>query len=108
MSESDTIGVLEPQVPLPLLHRGKVRDVFDVGDGRLLMVASDRVSAFDIVMRQAIPRKGEVLTQITAWWMKQLEGITAHHLIETIHAHPTYSEVMMEAVASALGVTVHM
>jgi phosphoribosylaminoimidazole-succinocarboxamide synthase len=83
MSESDTIGVLEPQVPLPLLHRGKVRDVFDVGDGRLLMVASDRVSAFDVILPQPIPRKGEVLTQITAWWLDSLRGVIDHHLLST-------------------------
>lgn len=80
MSASDH-AVLESALPLRLMHRGKVRDVYDAGDDMLLMVASDRVSAFDVVMWQGIPRKGEVLTQITAWWMKQLEGITAHHLI---------------------------
>jgi phosphoribosylaminoimidazole-succinocarboxamide synthase len=83
MSESDAIGVLEPQVPLPLLHRGKVRDVFDVGYGRLLMVASDRVSAFDVILPQPIPRKGEVLTQITAWWLDSLRGVIDHHLLST-------------------------
>lgn len=73
----------ETRLPLPLLHRGKVRDVYAVGDDRLLMVASDRVSAFDVVMARPIPRKGEVLTQITAWWLDRLgrdEGID-HHLI---------------------------
>ena len=83
MSESDAIGVLEPQVPLPLLHRGKVRDVFDVGDSRILMVASDRVSAFDVILPQPIPRKGEVLTQITAWWLDSLRGVIDHHLLST-------------------------
>ena len=83
MSESDAIGVLEPQVPLPLLHQGKVRDVFDVGDGRLLMVASDRVSAFDVILPQPIPHKGEVLTQITAWWLDSLRGVIDHHLLST-------------------------
>ena len=83
MSESDTIGVLEPQIPLSLLHRGKVRDVFDVGVGRLLMVASDRVSAFDVILPQPIPRKGEVLTQITAWWLDSLRGVIDHHLLST-------------------------
>ena len=83
MSESDTIGVLEPQVPLPLLHRGKVRDVFDVGENRLLMVASDRVSAFDVILPQPIPRKGEVLTQVTAWWLDSLHGVIDHHLLST-------------------------
>jgi len=65
------------------VHRGKVRDVYAVGEHRLLMVASDRVSAFDVILPQPIPRKGEVLTQITGWWLSQLEreeGI-AHHLL---------------------------
>ncbi len=81
MSASDG-PVLHSQLPLPLLHRGKVRDVYSVGDDRLLMVASDRVSAFDVILPQPIPRKGEVLTQITGWWLAQLEdqGI-AHHLL---------------------------
>ncbi len=81
MSESDHVAVLESQVPLPLLHQGKVRDVYDAGDGRLLMVASDRVSAFDVILTQPIPRKGEVLTQITAWWLDSLRGVIDHHLL---------------------------
>jgi phosphoribosylaminoimidazole-succinocarboxamide synthase len=64
------------------VHRGKVRDVYAVEDDRLLMVASDRVSAFDVVLPQPVPRKGEVLTQITAWWLARLEreGVV-HHLL---------------------------
>ena len=56
MSESDAMAVLETQIPLPLLYRGKVRDIYDVGDSRLLMAASDRVSAFDVILAQPIPR----------------------------------------------------
>ncbi len=52
-------------VPLPLLRRGKVREVYAVGDDRVLLVASDRVSAFDVVMREPVPHKGAVLTQLT-------------------------------------------
>ena len=81
MSESDTTAVMESKVPLPLLHQGKVRDVYDAGDGRLLMVASDRVSAFDVILAQPIPRKGEVLTQVTAWWLDSLRGELDHHLL---------------------------
>lgn len=82
MSESESTTLHTTDLPLPLLHRGKVRDVYAVGADALLMLASDRVSAFDVVLPQAIPRKGEVLTQVTAWWLKQLEaeGID-HHLI---------------------------
>jgi len=68
-------------LPLPLLHRGKVRDVYAVDADRLLLVATDRVSAFDVVMREAIPHKGAVLTQLTAWWLRRLEGEVAHHML---------------------------
>ena len=81
MSGSDAMPVSQSQVPLPLLHQGKVRDVYDAGEGLLLMVASDRVSAFDVILPQPIPRKGEVLTQLTAWWMDSLRGQLDHHLI---------------------------
>jgi phosphoribosylaminoimidazole-succinocarboxamide synthase len=81
MSESDPTAVLDTQVPLPLIYGGKVRDMYEVGDGRLLMVASDRVSAFDVILSQPIPRKGEVLTQLTAWWLDSLSGVTDHHLL---------------------------
>ena len=74
-------AVHSSDLPLPLLHRGKVRDVYEAGPDTLLMVASDRVSAFDVVMPQPIPRKGELLTQITAWWLSRLEGMLDHHLL---------------------------
>ena len=64
-----------------LLRRGKVRDVYEVDADRLLLVATDRVSAFDVVMRETIPYKGAVLTQISAWWLGQLAGVVPHHLI---------------------------
>jgi len=78
---SDPNLVHESQLPLPLLHRGKVRDVYEVNSETLLMIASDRVSAFDVVLPQPIPHKGEVLTQITAWWLDQLNDQLSHHLI---------------------------
>ncbi len=68
-------------LPLELLVRGKVRDVYVVDYARLLLVATDRVSAFDVVMAEAVPFKGAVLTQLTAWWLGQLEGLVAHHLL---------------------------
>jgi phosphoribosylaminoimidazole-succinocarboxamide synthase len=64
-----------------LVARGKVRDIYDAGAERLLMITTDRISAFDVVLPQPIPRKGEVLTQVTAWWLARLEDITPHHLI---------------------------
>jgi phosphoribosylaminoimidazole-succinocarboxamide synthase len=81
MSESDSMIAEEQLVSLKLLHQGKVRDVYDAGEDRLLMVASDRISAFDVILPQAIPRKGEVLTQLTAWWLDSLRGIVDHHLL---------------------------
>ena len=75
-----TISQLEP-LPLEHLRRGKVREVYIVDADRLLLVATDRVSAFDVVMNEAIPYKGAVLTQITAWWLRQLETDLRHHMI---------------------------
>ncbi len=84
----------ETALPLPLLRRGKVRDVYVVDDARLLLVTSDRVSAFDVVMRELVPYKGAVLTQTTAWWLRQFERDVAHHLLssdadEIVEAVPT-------------------
>ena len=69
------------ELPLRRVRQGKVRDVYEAGPGRLLLVATDRVSAFDVVMREAIPRKGAVLTQITAWWLRRLERDVPHHMV---------------------------
>ncbi|MGZ5240400.1 MAG: phosphoribosylaminoimidazolesuccinocarboxamide synthase [Caldimonas sp.] len=65
---------------LPLIARGKVRDNYAVGADRILMVASDRLSAFDVVMGEPIPGKGRVLTQMALWWFGKLGHIVAHHL----------------------------
>lgn len=65
---------------LPLLARGKVRDNYAVGDDRILMVASDRISAFDVIMGEPIPGKGELLTQMALWWFDRLGGICRNHL----------------------------
>ncbi|MGE3066700.1 MAG: phosphoribosylaminoimidazolesuccinocarboxamide synthase [Hyphomicrobiaceae bacterium] len=69
------------QLPLPRLAQGKVRDIYAVEADRLLLVATDRVSAFDVVMNEAVPLKGQVLTQMSAWWFGQLDGIVDHHMI---------------------------
>ena len=65
---------------LPLLARGKVRDNYAVGDDRLLMVASDRISAFDVIMPNPIPDKGRVLTGMTLFWLDRTRGIVPNHL----------------------------
>ena len=74
---------MSPTVDLPLLHSGKVRDVYDAGDGRLLMVTSDRISAFDVVMDEPIRDKGRVLTAMTAFWFEQFVDLVDGHLIST-------------------------
>ncbi len=78
-----TVAVSTTALPLPRVRQGKVRDVYAVDADRLLLVATDRVSAFDVVMGEAIPFKGAVLTQITAWWLRKLEaaGIVSHHML---------------------------
>jgi phosphoribosylaminoimidazole-succinocarboxamide synthase len=68
-------------LPLQPLRRGKVRDVYVVDDERLLLLATDRVSAFDVVLSEPIPHKGAVLTQITAWWLGQLGPRVDHHML---------------------------
>jgi len=76
-----TQAILNVEVPgITKLKSGKVRDIFDLGD-RLLFVASDRISAFDVIMPNGIPRKGEVLTQISYFWFSQTESFQANHLI---------------------------
>lgn len=71
----------ESRLPLPLLRRGKVREVYAVDDETLLLVASDRVSAFDFVLREPIPLKGAVLTQMSAFWFRELSHIVPNHFI---------------------------
>jgi phosphoribosylaminoimidazole-succinocarboxamide synthase len=73
--------VVRTDLPLPLVRRGKVRDVYAVGEDRLLLVASDRVSAFDVVMAEPIPAKGIVLTQLSAWWFAKVAALVPHHLL---------------------------
>src|SRR5215207_5760723 len=70
-------------VPLPHVYSGKVRDIYDAGDDRLLLVTSDRISAFDVVMAEPIPHKGRVLTAMSAFWFDQLDGVCGSHLIST-------------------------
>jgi phosphoribosylaminoimidazole-succinocarboxamide synthase len=73
--------VLETNLPgLPLWRRGKVRDVYDLGD-RLLIVATDRISAFDVVLPGGIPDKGRVLTQLSLYWFRRLSAIAASHVV---------------------------
>jgi len=67
-------------VPFPLLASGKVREIFDLGDA-LLLVASDRLSAFDVILPDGIPGKGIILTQMSLWWFAQTQGLIQNHLL---------------------------
>ena len=73
--------MLASDLPLLRIGRGKVRDIYAVGDDRVLLLTTDRISAFDVVMAETIPMKGAVLTQISAWWFNELEGVVPHHMI---------------------------
>ena len=75
--------LLETNLPLPLLHRGKVRDNYELGD-KLLIVASDRISAFDVVLPCGIPDKGAVLNLISAFWFNKTAHIVPNHLLEVV------------------------
>ena len=102
MCASKTISRQSPlfrsELPLPLLHRGKVREMYEAGPNLLLMVASDRVSAFDVVLPQPVPRKGEVLTLLTAWWLDHLSGVVEHHLVS---ADPEVIAAQVPALSDA-------
>ncbi|MBI2989367.1 MAG: phosphoribosylaminoimidazolesuccinocarboxamide synthase, partial [Deltaproteobacteria bacterium] len=67
---------------LPLFKQGKVRDIYAVGD-HLLMVASDRISCFDVVLPTEIPGKGKILTSLSSYWFQEMEDIAPHHMITT-------------------------
>src|SRR3984893_9294591 len=73
--------MLASDLPLPRIGRGKVRDIYAGGDDRLLLLATDRISAFDVVMAETIPMKGAVLSHVSAWWFKGVEGEVRHHMI---------------------------
>jgi phosphoribosylaminoimidazole-succinocarboxamide synthase len=80
MKPSETT-LVQSRLPFPLLRRGKVREVYVVDEEHLLLVASDRVSAFDVVMREPIPHKGAVLTQISAFWFERLADVFPSHYV---------------------------
>ena len=73
--------VWETKLPLPFLGRGKVRDIYSAGEDKLLIITTDRLSAFDVVLPDPIPYKGQVLTQISVFWFGLLNSIVPNHLI---------------------------
>ena len=78
-----SVTVLETNMPtLNMVNRGKVRDIYDLGE-HLLLVTSDRLSAFDVIMNEGIPKKGQVLNQISIFWFKQMADIIPNHIVAT-------------------------
>jgi phosphoribosylaminoimidazole-succinocarboxamide synthase len=84
--------LLETNLPLPLFRHGKVRDVYGLGD-KLLIVSTDRISAFDVVLPCGIPDKGKVLNQLSAFWFKKTAHILPNHLIKVIDSNVVLNEV---------------
>ena len=76
-----TEAVFETNLSLPLVARGKVRDIYAVGEDKLLIVTTDRLSAFDVVLPKPIPNKGRVLTQTSLFWFEKFEDLVPNHLI---------------------------
>ncbi len=75
-------ALFESRLHLPLVHRGKVRDLYEVDGGRLLMVATDRLSAFDVVLPNPIPGKGRILTELSRFWFAKMAPIVRNHLAD--------------------------
>ncbi len=75
--------VLKTSLPFALFKKGKVRDVYDLGE-RLLVVSTDRISAFDVVLPSGIPHKGEALNRLSAYWFNETKGIVPNHIIEVV------------------------
>lgn len=78
-----TVMLTCPDLGIPRIHRGKVREIFALPDDRLLMVATDRLSAFDVVFDQGIPEKGRVLTQLSVLWFQATRSICPNHFLTT-------------------------
>jgi phosphoribosylaminoimidazole-succinocarboxamide synthase len=95
MSSSPTV-LINTNLPLPLFRRGKVRDVYGLGD-KLLIVSTDRISAFDVVLPCGIPGKGRVLNQLSAFWFEKTAHILPNHLIKVIDNVDTLRDVIARA-----------
>ena len=98
-STSD-LGIPEaPEIPGSThIHSGKVRDLYRLDDGRLLMVASDRISAYDFVLDTRIPDKGAILTQMSLWWFEQLADLVPNHIVSADVPESVPAELRRRAV----------
>ena len=93
-------------LPLPLLRKGKVRSMYDLDD-RILMVASDRISAFDCVIPNPIPHKGAVLTQLSAFWFDRTTHIVSNHRVASAPAAIAEAAPELAGIADSLGQSRH-
>jgi len=91
MNSSPTV-LIDTNLPLPSFRRGKVRDVYGLGD-KLLIVSTDRISAFDIILPCGIPDKGKVLSQLSAFWFAETANIIPNHLVKVIDSNVILNEV---------------
>ena len=96
-----TATVMRTELPAPV-KRGKVRDTYDLGD-RLLLVATDRISALDVVLPTPIPRKGEMLTRLSAWWFARIGEVVPHHFIAVIDVDNAEALLPFPLPADCLG-----
>jgi phosphoribosylaminoimidazole-succinocarboxamide synthase len=92
--------LIDTNLSLPLFRRGKVRDVYDAGD-QLLIVSTDRISAFDVVLPCGIPEKGKVLNRLSAFWFKKTAHIMPNHLMKLIDSQATLREVLFRLMADS-------
>ena len=90
--------LLETNLPLPLFRRGKVRDVYDLGD-KLLIVSTDRISAFDVVLPCGIPDKGRVLNQLSAFWFAKTAHVVPNHLIKIVDSVDMLQDFLSQLAA---------
>jgi phosphoribosylaminoimidazole-succinocarboxamide synthase len=93
--DASVVGLIPPA---PLVYSGKVRDTYELSNGRLLMVASDRISAFDVILPATIPGKGEILTQLSLFWFEQTESLIPNHLTGESVADLAWSDESTEAL----------
>src|SRR2546428_10751081 len=103
LTTHESPAVLQTSLPLPLYRRGKVRDVYEAG-GDLLIVATDRISAFDYVLPTPVPDKGRVLTSLSAFWFSRTGSIVANHMIawdplENVRRVPDPDAAMLPGLA---------
>lgn len=90
--------IFEVELPLPLFCRGKVRDTYDLGD-KLLIIATDRISAFDVVLPCTIPNKGSVLNQISCFWFANTKHIVPNHLVEPVDAVDSIKHYLLPEIS---------